>query len=101
MLTYVARSIQNVWITTLLMQYGIHPWLDCVIWSLPIFLSIAVKPYLENYTARFLITVATYIDIIFLFLLVGAGGHYLLTLSTSIETVFNFATFPLSFAVRF
>lgn len=42
---------------------------------------------------------AKYIDEIFIFLLVGAAGHYLLTVSTYIETVINFAHFPLAFSV--
>lgn len=44
-------------------------------------------------------SVAKYIDEIFIFLLVGAAGQYLLTVSTYIETVINFAHFPLAFSV--
>ena len=82
------------------MQYSVHPYFDCVVWSLPVFLSIGLKPYFENYTARFIVSVAKDIDQIFVFLIVGAAGHYLLTVSTYIETIFNFAHFPLSFSVR-
>lgn len=95
----VARAIENVWVTALMMQYAVHPYFDCVAWSLPFFLSVALKPYYENYTGRFIVSVAKYIDEISLFLVVGAAGHYLLTISTSVESVFNFAHFPVSFSV--
>lgn len=79
---YAALTVENVWISALLMQYNMNPTVDSFIWVIPNILAIICKPIIETYVQCFDVTIFKYIDQIVVNLTLAAIGHYIVTTST-------------------
>lgn len=90
------KTVENVWISALMMQYNLSPTADCFIWVIPSILTIILKPIIETYVQSFDVTIMKYIDQIVINLVLAAVGHYIVTLSTVVETTYNIASLPFS-----
>lgn len=91
-----AKTVENVWISALMLQYNLNPSLDCFIWVLPSLLAIMMKPVIETYVQSFDITIIKYIDQIVVNLIFAAVGHYIVTCSTFTEITYDLSAMPIS-----
>jgi hypothetical protein len=51
-------------------------------WTIPIIISIAIRPYIEIYVSKFRLSLACYIRHIIFFYIGAAVGHFIVVLST-------------------
>lgn len=78
---HAAFAIENTWVTTLMVSFCCESYFDCFMWTVPIWVSVLIRPYLESYVNKFRLSLGAKLRHITAFYIGAAVGHFIVILS--------------------